>query len=123
LEEIAMHGQKLRSPGFIVSAFLALVGLPNAGVQAAEEVKILLENAKVRVVDVTYRPGESSELRERPYRIVRALTDGSLERTTSDGKHEVVQWKAGDVKDYGPENSSSKNIGSKDFSVYVVIPK
>ena len=117
-----MHGQKLRSPRFIVSAFLALVVLPNAGVQA-EEVKILLENAKVRVVDVTYRPGESSKLMARPYRIVRALTDGALERTTSDGKNEVVQWKAGDVKDYGPENSSSKNIGSKDFSVYVVIPK
>jgi hypothetical protein len=106
----------------MVSVSLASVVLPASQVHA-EDVKVLLENAKVRVLEVTFPPGDSSKLMQRPYRIVRALTDGTLERTSADGTKEVVEWKAGDVKDYGPDTYSAKNVGSDPFSLYVVIPK
>jgi len=46
------------------------------------ERKVLLDNAKVIVTEVTTKPGGESESRVRPaYRIVRVLSGGTQERT------------------------------------------
>src|SRR3954469_22887582 len=56
-------------------------------------VKVLFENDRVRVTETSYKPGAESGMVERSDRVVRALTDGTLEKTTQDGKKEIIQWK------------------------------
>jgi len=81
--------------------------------------KVIVDNEKVNVIEVRYKPGEASEMRERPPRVVRALTDGTMERTYPDGKKETVKWTAGEVKYFPKDNFANKNIGKKEMVLFV----
>ena len=109
----------------LVSAFM--LGGGSVGVAQAQEkgeTKNLFENDKVVVYESRLMPGIEGPSIERPFRVVRALTDGTIQRTYADGKTEIVQWKAGEVRARGPDKAYSvKNIGKSDFVVYVVQPK
>lgn len=109
----------------IFSAFMlggGFVGVAQA--QEKVETKNLFENDKVVVYESRLKPGVEGPSIERPFRVVRALTDGTIQRTYADGKTEIVQWKAGQVEARGPNKAySAKNIGKSDFVVYVVQPK
>jgi len=83
--------------------------------------KILLENDRVRVYEVTFKPGDEGANVERPYRIVRAVTGGTIERNYPDGKKQKVEWKAGEVKQLGPDKPYvPKNIGKTNVVLYGV---
>lgn len=94
-----------------------------AGIAHAEENKVLVDNAKVTILETRFKPGEEAVLKERPYRIVRALTDGTLLRTYADGKTETFEWKVGQVREIGPDKISAKNVGQTDLLLYIVLPK
>jgi len=86
--------------------------------------KELIDNDKVRVYETTFAPGAEASNMPRPYRIVRALTDGTLLRSFADGRTETIVWKAGDVKELGPDSQyKSKSVGASEFRWYVVVPK
>jgi hypothetical protein len=86
--------------------------------------KNFIDNGTVLVYETTFAPGAEASSRARPYRIVRALTDGTLLRIYADGRTETIDWKAGDVREVGPDDQyKSKNIGKSEFKQYVVIPK
>ena len=86
--------------------------------------KVLLENDKVKVYENTIPPGGEAPNVARPYRIGRALTDGTIQRVFADGKKETVQWKAGEVRELGPHSQYiPRNIGKTEFRIYVVEPK
>jgi hypothetical protein len=117
-----------RAVGLLACAFALGLAAPAMAAdekKAAKAVqpKVLLENDKVRVTEVHYKPGESSEMRERAPRVTRALTAGTMERTYADGKKETVNWKAGDVKWSPKEAFVNKNVGKSDIVLYVVTPK
>ena len=40
-----------------------------------------------------------------------------------DGKTETFEWKAGQVREVGPDNISAKNVGGTELLLYVVVPK
>jgi len=85
--------------------------------------KILIDNEKVTVAETSYKPGETSEMRERGPRVTRALTSGDMERTYADGKKETVHWKAGDVK-YSPKATFvNKNVGKTEVVLFVTTLK
>ena len=87
-------------------------------------IKVLLENDKVKVYEALIPAGGEAPNIARPYRIGRALTDGTIQRIFADGKKETVQWKAGQVKELGPHTQYiPRNIGKTDFRIYVVEPK
>ena len=91
---------------------------------AKASLKVLLENDKVRVYEAHIPPGGEAANIARPYRIGRALTNGTIQRVYADGKKETVQWKAGEVRALGPDTQYiPKNIGKTDFRIYVVEPK
>jgi hypothetical protein len=93
-----------------------------AGNAASAQIKVILENEKVRVFETTYAPGaENSATNRATYRVVRALTGGTLERTYADGKKEKVVYKTGEVhvNEPGP-TYSTKNIGGKAMKLYTV---
>jgi hypothetical protein len=85
--------------------------------------KTLVENDKVKVTEVTFKPGEGGPARERPPRVVRALSDGTMERTYPDGKTEKVEWKTGQVRYFSKDTFGNKNVGKTDVVLYVVETK
>jgi quercetin dioxygenase-like cupin family protein len=85
-----------------------------------ETTKVYVENEKVRVSETTYKAGATSAMRERPPRVVRAMTEGTMERTYADGKKETITYKAGDVKYYPKQTYVQKNAGKSDVVLYVV---
>jgi hypothetical protein len=89
-----------------------------------QELKVLLENDKVRVYEARSKPGAESEMRERPFRVIRYMTNARIQRTYADGKTDIVERKAGEVRAAGPDQAyKTKNIGKATYVVYVVQPK
>src|SRR6266511_850353 len=91
--------------GLLVPAFLlagAVVNSAMAQQKAAKATvthKVLLENDKVKVFEVTYKPGAANtSIASSSSRVVRALKGGTIQRTYSDGKKENVTYKTGQVR-------------------------
>jgi hypothetical protein len=85
-------------------------------------IKVLLENAKVKVYEVTYKPGDANTaIATTTTRVVRALTAATTQWTFADGKKETKVRKAGDVwmAEPGPAYTNT-NIGKTVFKIYVV---
>lgn len=97
---------------------------PAASAKAAakdeRERKVFVDNPRVLASEVRYKPGASSGMVERQDRVVRALTDGTLEKTLPDGKKETVHWKAGEVKFNPKETYSQKNVGKTELVLFTV---
>ena len=85
-------------------------------------VKVLHEDDKVRVTETTFKPGDEGPSVVRGFRVIRALKNGTLERTYADGKKEKYERKAGEVRVVGPDKQafSVKNVGKSDYVVYAV---
>ncbi len=114
-------------PGFI------LVGASTSPAIAAEKAKVavpkyeqkeLLDNDKVRVLEARWAPGAESPSVARPYRVIRTLKGGTLQRIHPDGRKESVRWKTGEVKAFdASEPYIAKNIGKSEVVLYVVTLK
>ena len=114
-------------PAFFVAGVIATPAMAQEKAKAAplkQEFKVLLENDKVRVYEARSAPGAESEMRERPFRVIRFLTDARIQRTYADGKTEIVERKAGEVRAAGPDKAyKTKNVGKRPYVVYGVQPK
>ena len=84
------------------------------------DAKTLINNDRVRVTETRYKPGASSGMSERPPRVVRALTDGTLEKTWADGRKETIHLKAGDVRFSPKETYTQRNVGTTDVVLFTV---
>jgi len=84
----------------------------------------ILVNDKVRVVEVTMKPGSESDSMELPVRVTRALKGGTLTRTFPGGKSEKVKFKTGEVRFGEPvPTHSMKNSGKTTIHLYSVLLK
>lgn len=118
--------------GILVSVFM-LAGVVASPAMAQDKAKAeglkstakrLFKNDKVVVAEVTYKPGAEGKTRKRPFRILRALTSGTLQRIYADGRTENVVWKAGEVRVFenDKEPFGTKNVGTSDLVLYLVVP-
>jgi hypothetical protein len=83
----------------------------------------LLDNDKVRVIEVQYKPGDQNKaVASSAYRVLRALKGGTITRTYADGKTEKIEYKTGEVKFLEPYKTgyTAKNTGKSDIHFYVV---
>ncbi|HXS52678.1 MAG TPA: hypothetical protein VN782_09120 [Usitatibacter sp.] len=114
----------------VSSALLALGFAASAADEAAPKVdmKTILENDKVLVIENHFKPGAENESVPLGPRVVRALTSGTLERHYPDGKKERIEFKAGEVR-FNPaaradtKQYTTKNIGDNELVLYLVILK
>lgn len=86
------------------------------------EMKVVTENDKVKVYEVTFKPGaENTGIAFSTVRVVRALKGGTLERRYADGKKEKVEWKPGMVQ-FLPAGGAytTMNVGKTEVQLYVV---
>jgi beta-alanine degradation protein BauB len=81
--------------------------------------KTLLENDKVRVLQVEYAPGETTPWHSHPNHVIYALTEGKLEITDKDKPARVVELKAGEAVYMPAVTHMVKNIGSTTLRLVV----
>ena len=112
--------------GLLIPAFLAAGIAVNPAIAQDKapsvKMKVLVDDDKVKVYEATYAPGaENKGVAASSLRIVRALTNGTLELTYADGKKEKRPWKAGQVREVKPGPAyTTKNISKSELKLYVV---
>ena len=111
---------------FVSAALLALVVsvLPAAAQDAVKadpkHYKVVFENDQVRVLHITYGPGEKSVMHAHPPNVAVFLTDGLIRFAMPDGKSQDVPVKA-QTTQWDPGGTHlPANIGDKPFSVMLV---
>ena len=115
---------------FAVALLAAFTCFGMSGVASAQDKsaknaptqKVLAENDKLKVYEVTYKPGDTNTgVASSATRVVRALTSGTTQWTYADGKKETKVRKAGEVWVLGPGPAyTNTNIGKDVFQIYVV---
>lgn len=81
----------------------------------AKHYKVVFENDEVRIVRITYGPGEKSVMHYHPDGVAVFLTDMKTQFTLPDGSTQVMEAKAGDAVwtaggDHDPENLADKPL-------------
>ena len=82
--------------------------------------KIEFENDHVRVLRITYDPGEKSVMHEHPDAVVIMLTDGATEMTLPDGNKIEDMAKFGDASWTPAGKHIPKNIGNNKMEAILV---
>jgi quercetin dioxygenase-like cupin family protein len=79
--------------------------------------KVEFENDEVRVLRITYGPGEKSVMHSHPEGVAIFMTDGDGRFSFPDGKTQDIKFKSGDVI-WSPETSHQpENTGKKPYEV------
>ena len=122
-------------PAFALAAAIAIPAVaqdkakaPAKAEKGTSTMKLHLENAKVRVFERSYKPGETNtEVPSASYRVIHTIKGGTLERTYADGKKEASEFKAGTVRYLEPTKGgatyTTKNIGKTEIVNFVVVIK
>ncbi|MCB0743759.1 MAG: cytoplasmic protein [Ignavibacteriae bacterium] len=82
-----------------------------------EHYKVEFENDQVRVLRITYGPGEKSVMHSHPEGVVVELTDGTTKMTFPDGTSKEMSSKAGDVGWAPAGKHQPENLSDKPFEV------
>ena len=81
--------------------------------------KVEFENENVRVLRISYGPGEKSVMHH-PNAVAVYLTDGMTHMTTPDGKSQDMPTKAGGTTWTAAGSHLPQNVGNKPFELILV---
>ncbi len=103
---------------------LAATGIATAGPALAQDAakerapvtRVLFENDKVRVTESTFKPGDVSRAK-RGTRVNYFVQGSTMERTSKDGKKEVVERKTGTAVWLEADSDVVKNVGKSTLVV------
>ena len=93
---------------------------PDPAIAAADVYKLVLENDRVRVFDVKFKPGQKAAMHRHPDHIVHVLTPYTLDLKLADGKSQEVALKAGQVIFMGAGPHAAQNIGKTEGHALVI---
>ena len=85
-----------------------------------ENIKLRLENDRVRVLQRILKPGDREKLHSHPSYLIHVVTGGKLRNHNVDGKITEFEVKAGDVLYRDPTTHWAENIGTSEVEVLVV---
>jgi quercetin dioxygenase-like cupin family protein len=85
-----------------------------------DDVKVLVDNDRVRVLDVLHKPGVKEPMHSHPAYVSVYLSATGVKVTTPDGKTVEKDRKAGEVAWSGPVTHALENIGTADQHVIVI---
>jgi quercetin dioxygenase-like cupin family protein len=83
---------------------------------AGDSHKVILDNAQVRVLAVTLKPGQKAPMHSHPANVSYVLSDGKLRITLPDGKTMDKEPKAGAATWSDAVTHAVENIGTGDFT-------
>jgi quercetin dioxygenase-like cupin family protein len=89
-------------------------------VVASEVYKLVLENERVRVFDVRFKPGQKAEMHGHPDHVIYVLSDYTLNLMLPDGSSQEVPLKAGQAIFMGAGPHAAVNIGKTEGHALVV---
>ncbi len=82
---------------------------------APDNVKVLLENDRVRVLDARLKPGEKEPMHSHPAGVVYSLSDYKIRVTYPDGKTEEREGKPGLARWSDPVTHAVENVGTTEL--------
>ncbi len=82
--------------------------------------KVEAQNKQVRVLRITYGPGEKSVMHGHPASVAVFLTEGRAKFTFPNGKPEERSWKAGETMLMPPEQHLPENLADKPLELILV---
>ena len=116
-----MHNKKLWLLGAIATGVFTL----NAVAQDVAKVNpstivVKLDNAKVRVMEATLKPGQKEVMHSHPASIVYVMTGGTSRNHMADGKVVDVTMKDGETLYREPLTHWAQNIGKTTIHLLIV---
>ena len=86
----------------------------------AKTISVKLDNPRVRVLDVTLKPGEKEQTHSHPAYVVYVIQGGKVRNHASDGTVAEAEFKAGDVVYRDPLTHWAENIGNTTLRLVLV---
>ena len=86
---------------------------------ASNVYKLKMENDRVRVFDVTFKPGDIAKMHIHPDHVVYVIMGGKM-KLTSMGKTDVLDLKDGDAIFINAQSHEAENIGQTTLKLLVV---
>ena len=103
------------SAAFLLALFAATASLPGSAQDLAKtaggNAKVVLDNDKVRVVELTMPPGSSTGMHSHGDSLVVFLTGGTATQALADGTTRQLEQKPGTVIWNEPVTHDTKNTG------------
>jgi quercetin dioxygenase-like cupin family protein len=87
---------------------------------APDDVKVIVDNDRVRVLDVLHRPGAKEPMHSHPAYVAVFLSATKLKITTPDGKTVEKDRKSGEVSWSEAVTHAVENVGTTDQHVIVI---
>ena len=81
----------------------------------AKTLRLKFENARVRVLEATLKPGEKENLHSHPSYLFYVIDGGKVRNHSVDGKVSEAEFKAGEVIYREPLTHWSENIGTTTY--------
>lgn len=108
-----------------VAAALCLVGLQAARAQDpavvnAKTIQVKVENARVRVLESTLKPGEKEQMHSHPACVIYVIEGGKVRNHSADGKTNEAELKTGEVIYREPLTHWAENIGTTTMHLVLV---
>jgi quercetin dioxygenase-like cupin family protein len=85
--------------------------------QSPDEYKVLVNNDKVRVLDVRLKPSDKSPMHSHPDRVSYILSGSTVKITPKDGKATEAKTKAGQCVWHKAESHAVENTGKTEVHV------
>lgn len=111
----------------LVACLLAATVLPpvstaaqDMAVTAGKNAKVLLDNEKVRVLEISIAPGASTGMHSHGDNIVYYVTGGKAMQTMGDGATKERTTQAGEVLWSGPVTHDTRNTGKAAVKALVI---
>ena len=110
----------------VLLASLTLVVTPKTAMAqdmakvAPSSTKVVLENDRVRVLEVRQKPGEKGAMHSHPASLICPVSTSKAKFSSADGKTTESELKAGAVTWHEAETHAVENVGTTDSHVLVI---
>ena len=84
------------------------------------EGKITLENERVKVVSIVFKPGDGTTIHSHPDNVTYIMTGGQMEYTDKGKKPQVIDYKDGETIWMPAVTHIVKNVGNTNIKMLVV---
>jgi quercetin dioxygenase-like cupin family protein len=103
-----------------VVGFCAVALAQDPNVVAPDVYKKIFENDRVKVHQVTSKPGEKIAMHSHPAHVAYILTPCTLKITPKDGEPQTANAKEGDVIWFDAVTHTGENVGTSECRVVIV---
>ena len=106
--------------GVVACAFAVPAAAQDLAKTAGKEAKVVLDNTRVRVIELNMAPGASTGMHSHGDNVVVFVSGGDAVQTMADGSTKTMSRKPGEVVWSGPVTHDTKNTGKSAVRTLVI---